>query len=75
MVHVQGRILKKRQPYNPRYDFSLDPDTTEFFNYADEVCDAELFYVEEHLDEVCGAFLPGCHYCPGASTLIREVRP
>ncbi|CEP12278.1 hypothetical protein [Parasitella parasitica] len=74
-VHVHGRILKKPEPYNPRYDFSLDPDTTDFFNYAIEVCDAELFYVEDHLDEVCGAFLPGCHYCPWTSTLTGEIMP
>jgi hypothetical protein len=28
-------------------------------------------YGEDHLDEVCGAFLPGCHWCVGLK-LVRE---
>ncbi|GAB2857045.1 hypothetical protein GCM10022221_65790 [Actinocorallia aurea] len=27
-----------------------------------------------HLDEACGAFLPGCHYCPWSSRLVDEVK-
>ena len=72
-VHVHGRIVKRRQPYNPRFNFYLDPDTINFFAQAIEVCDATMNYVEEHLDEACGAFLPGCHWCPWDSKLSREV--
>ncbi|KAN0040825.1 hypothetical protein ACTFIV_003361 [Dictyostelium citrinum] len=73
-VHVMGRIKKSRQDYNPSYSYHLDPETVTFFSMAIEVCDASLEYVEDHLDEACGAFLPGCFYCPWASKLTREIK-
>ena len=73
-VHVMGRILKKSEPYNPLYTFNFNPDTIQFFSIAIEICDASLMYVEDHLDEACGAFLPGCFFCPWTSKLIREVK-
>lgn len=73
-VHVLGRIIKRTESYNPHYDFHLNPDTISFFDHAIEVCDATLTYVNDHLDEVCGAFLPGCFYCPWSSKLTREVK-
>lgn len=72
-VHVHGRIMKSKQPYNPIWSFHLDPTTIDFFEMAIEVCDASMAYVEDHLDEVCGAFLPGCHWCPWSSKVTREV--
>ncbi|MFF5242648.1 calmodulin-binding protein [Streptosporangium sp. NPDC000095] len=72
-THVLGRIIKTRAPYNPSYGFHLDPNTIDFFQVAIEVCDASLPYVEEHLDEACGAFLPGCFFCPWTSKLVAEV--
>ncbi|MFC8047696.1 calmodulin [Nocardia sp. NPDC057353] len=72
-VHVMGRIRKQRVDYNPQWDFHLDPDTITFFTMAIEVCDASITYVEDHLDEACGAFLPGCFWCPWSSKLTREV--
>ncbi|MFY0563521.1 calmodulin [Archangium lansingense] len=74
-VHVHGRIIKRQQPYNPRFSFHLDPTTIRFFSMAIEVCDASMTYVEEHLDEAGGAFLPGGHWCPWDSRLVREVTP
>ncbi|MFT4183010.1 MAG: hypothetical protein QM636_13955, partial [Rhizobium sp.] len=74
-VHVHGRIIKRRQPYNPRFNYYLDPQTINFFVYAIEVCDADMTYVEDHLDEAGGAFLPGAHWCPWNSTVSREVQP
>ncbi|WP_439675558.1 BP74-related protein [Embleya sp. MST-111070] len=72
-VHVHGRIIKRTQPYNPKWSFHLDPSTIDFFEVAIEVCDATMRYTEDHLDEACGAFLPGCHWCPWDSMLVREV--
>jgi len=72
-THVLGRIIKTRAPYNPSYSFHLDPNTIDFFQMAIEVCDASLPYVEDHLDEACGAFLPGCFFCPWTSKLVAEV--
>lgn len=73
-VHVHGRIVKRTQPYNPRFSYYLDPATIQFFEVAIEVCDADMKYVEDHLDEACGAFLPGCHWCPWNSKVTREVK-
>ncbi len=72
-THVMGRIIKRPAPYNPAYGFHLDPNTIDFFEMAIEVCDATLSYVEDHLDEACGAFLPGCFFCPWSSRLVAEV--
>ncbi len=72
-THVMGRIIKRPAPYNPAYGFHLDPNTIDFFEMAIEVCDATLSYTEEHLDEACGAFLPGCFFCPWSSKLVAEV--
>lgn len=71
--HLVGRIVKRTAPYNPRWSFHYDPATVGFFDVAIEVCDATLPYVEDHLDEAGGAFLPGAYWCPWSSKLTREV--
>ncbi|KFA90696.1 hypothetical protein [Archangium violaceum] len=72
-VHVMGRIVKSRKDYNPHWEYHLDPATINFFSVAIEVCDADMRYVQDHLDEVGGAFLPGFIWCPWNSRLHREV--
>ena len=72
-VHVMGRIRKQKVPYNPKWEYHLDPATISFFHMAIEVCDANMRYVDDHLDEACGAFLPGCFWCPWDSRVVREV--
>ena len=54
--------------------YHLDPSTINFFQMAIEICDANMRYVEDHLDEACGAFLPGCYWCPWDSRITREVK-
>ncbi|QMU77020.1 calmodulin-binding protein [Streptacidiphilus sp. PB12-B1b] len=71
--HLIGRIIKRRAEYNGRWDFQLDPETVSFYNYAIEVCDATIPYVNDHLDEAGGPFLPGLYWCPWTSRLIKEV--
>jgi hypothetical protein len=72
-VHVMGSVRKQRADYNPGWSFHLDPDSVTFFALAVEVCDASMTYVEDHLDEACGEFLPGCVWCPWSSKLTREI--
>ncbi|KAN0030185.1 hypothetical protein ACTA71_009946 [Dictyostelium dimigraforme] len=74
-VHVMGRIIKSKKDYNPHYDYHLDPTSVLFFQTAIEVCDATTNYVNDHIDEACGAFLPGCYFCPWSSKLTREIKP
>lgn len=71
--HVAGKIVKSPAPYNRKWSFHLDPASITFFELAIEVCDASIPYVEEHLDEVGGAFLPGNRWCPWSSRLVREL--
>lgn len=71
--HVVGRIVPRAVPYNPRWSYHYNPDTVDFFDIAIEVCDATIPYVEEHLDEAGGAFLPGYIWCPWTSRLTREI--
>ena len=72
-VHVMGRIRPIQVEYNQPWEFHLDPDSIDFFAYAIEVCDAHPNYVNDHLDEACGAFLPGCIWCPWGSRIVKEV--
>ena len=72
-THVSGIIVTSAAPYNPDWGFHYEPKTISFFQMAIEVCDAAIEYVEEHLDEVGGAFLPGNRWCPWGSRLLREI--
>ena len=72
-IHVHGRIIKRTVAYNPRWSYHLQPETIDFFEMAIEVCDSSMQYLEDHLDEAGGAFLPGGHWCPWSSRLVREV--
>jgi len=71
--HVLGRIVPRPAPYNPRWSYHYRSETVDFFDMAIEVCDATIPYVEDHLDEAGGAFLPGYLWCPWSSRLIREI--
>ncbi|MFF0298047.1 calmodulin-binding protein [Kitasatospora sp. NPDC004614] len=71
--HVMARIVPRPAPYNPRWSYHTNPESTEFFDFATEVCDATIPYVEEHLDEAGGAFLPGYRWCDWSSRLVREI--
>ncbi|MBR7839042.1 calmodulin-binding protein [Actinospica durhamensis] len=73
MPHVLGRIIKRWQPYNHRWSYTIDPASVTFFDQSIEVCDATIPYVEEHLDEVGGAFLPGNWWCGWSTRLVREL--
>jgi len=72
-IHVSGLIVKSPALYNGAWSYHLDPQSIEFFENAIEVCDATMQYVEDHLDEVGGSFLPDSHWCPWSSKLTREL--
>ncbi|WP_406003310.1 calmodulin-binding protein [Streptomyces sp. NBC_00829] len=71
--HIIGKIVASPASYNPGWKFTLDSDTVGFFDRAMEVCDATIPYVNEHLDEAGGSFLPGMTWCDWSSRLVREV--
>ncbi|MBS1912646.1 MAG: calmodulin [Bacteroidetes bacterium] len=70
---VMGTVIKQPPWYNPQWSYHLDPPTIDFFAMATEVCDATPACVEEHLDEVGGAFLPDSVWCPWCSRVVREI--
>ena len=72
-THVMGIIAKNPVDYNPLGSYHLEPETISFFEYAVEVCDASIQYVEDNLEEVGGALLLGNRWCPWGSRLIEEV--
>lgn len=71
--HVQGKVIAQAMPYNPGWTFHLAPNTIAFFEMQIEVCDANVTYVRDHLDEVGGSFLPKSLWCPWTSRLAREI--
>jgi hypothetical protein len=72
-VSVMGTIVKAPAPYNPPWSYHLDPASITFFQAAVEVCDAAPRYVEQHLSEVGGAFLPDSVWCPWSSRVVEEL--
>ena len=70
---VMGQIVKQPADYNPDWSYHLHPGSIEFFDLAIEVCDSSPTYIEEHLDEVCGALLPRCTWCSWSSHIVAEV--
>ncbi|GAM19835.1 hypothetical protein SAMD00019534_030100, partial [Acytostelium subglobosum LB1] len=71
--HVMGIVVPKRALYNPFWSYHLDSKSIVFFDFAIEVCDAAISYVQEHLSEVGGAFLPGNIWCPWSSQVVNEL--
>ena len=71
--HVTGIVIAEPVTYNAPWSFHLDQASISFAEMAIEVCDAATSYVEEHLAEVGGAFLPGRRWCPWSSRVIAEV--
>lgn len=70
---IIGTIVMEQAPYNTSWSYHLAPETIDFFDVAIEVCDSNMRYVEEHLDEVGGAFLPNEVWCPWSSQLTQEI--
>jgi hypothetical protein len=71
--HVTGLVVAEAASYNAPWSFHLDPASISFAEMSIEVCDAATSYVEEHLAEVGGAFLPGRRWCPWSSRVIEEI--
>jgi hypothetical protein len=71
--HVSGVVDQHKATYNPEWSFHLIPETVRLFEMQIEVCDANVTYVEEHLDEVGGSFLPKSFWCPWSSELESEI--
>lgn len=73
LIRIQGTIIKSTAHYNPAWSFHLDSTTINFFKDTIELCDSTMLYIEEHLEEIGNATLPGCHWCPWSSKVIAEI--
>jgi hypothetical protein len=71
--HIGGIIIKEPIMYNQSWNFYLNPNSIYFFQTSMEVCDSSIQYVEDHLNEVGGVFLPNNQWCPWGSILIEEL--
>jgi hypothetical protein len=73
-LFVAGTIVPKPANYNNPWHFFLEPNSIIFTEQSIEVCSATTAYVEAHLAEVGGAFLPRSWWCPWRSTVRAEVK-
>jgi Ca2+-binding RTX toxin-like protein len=68
---IAGTVVKTGVPYNIGWSFHLTDIF--FFEISAEVGDSTMRYIEEHLDEVGGALLPGSLWTGWSSTLVEEL--
>lgn len=73
-VFMLGLVVPAPRTYNRKWKFHVAPNTIQFVELAMEVCDAAPKYVQEHLAEVGGSFLPGNIWCPWSSVLSKEIK-
>ena len=73
MIHIMGTLEKSPVTYNKPWHYHLKPETVPFFEVTTEVCDSTIRFVEGHLSEVGGDFLPENFWCPWSSLLTKEV--
>ena len=64
---IAGTIIKQPVYYNSGWSFHLDPKSITFTEFAVELCDSPIRYIEDNLDAV----YPG--WCPWSSRLLREI--
>jgi hypothetical protein len=70
---ISGIIEKTAVEWNPGWSYHFIPNTIFFGEVFIEVCDSSATYVEEHLDEAGGAFLPGLQWCPWGTRVLEEI--
>jgi len=76
-VHVNGKIVKSRVQYNPKWSFHLSPDSITFFTFAPTVCGRGMSTtdVQSNLDLVGkpGSPLAVVYWCPLGSRVAAEL--
>jgi hypothetical protein len=70
---ISGIINASAVEWNPGWSFHILPDTVIFGDVFTEVCDANVEFVEENLEDVGGAFLPNNQWCPWNSRVLEEL--
>lgn len=66
---IAGTIIKQPVYYNSPWTFYLDPKSIVFTDFAAEVCDATIRYLEDNPDVAYP------DWCPYQSRLLKEIPP
>ena len=66
---VSGTIIKQPVYYNSPWSYHLDPKSIGFIDFAIELCDAAIRYLEDNRDTA----FPD--WCPWGSQLLKEIPP
>jgi len=64
---ISGTIIKQPVYYNAPWSFYFDPKSITFPDFATEVCDANIRFVEDNLSNAFPT------WCPWNSRLLREI--
>jgi uncharacterized protein (TIGR03437 family) len=70
---MTGKVIPAPSFYNPGWHFHVDPATVAFVDIAAEVCDSAIGGVDQGLNDVGGAFLPGFLWCPWSTRVLAEI--
>lgn len=71
--HIAGTVVETPEAYNIGWSYHVDPASMFFFELSTEVGDSTMRYIEDHLDEVGGALLPGSVWTGWSSRLVTEL--
>lgn len=66
---VAGTLIKQPVYYNSPWSYHLDPKSIGFVDFAVELCDANMNYLEANLDTAWS------DWCPWSSRLVKEIPP
>lgn len=73
-IAFNAHIVPGRANYNEAWTYHVDPASVRpGSDFSVEVCSSTPEYIEEHLSDVGGSFLPGGEWCPWDMHLSREV--
>ena len=74
---VAGTINTTAVEWNPGWSYHVVPGSVEFGDIYTEVCDANVEFVQENLQDpdLGGAFLPDYFWCPWGSRILAELEP
>lgn len=73
-ARIGGTVVRTEAADNIGWSYHLDPRSIFFFEIAAEVGDATMRYIENHLDEVGAALLPGSLWTGWSSMLVGELQ-
>jgi hypothetical protein len=68
-VHIMGTYIRNTATYNTEWNYSLVPESIDFFQNTIELCDASIHWLSNPENS-----LPNNFWCPWSSNLVREIQ-